>query len=119
MKRSEETGKRLTGVTSRNRLLRAVSLSERLLLRRLQRALSDEDEIDALLLLTQECAAEEGMNEKARRELLSRVETLRCEDLSKLCSIIGLLCEKELLLRKGETGRDTQVATPACRFEEL
>lgn len=119
MKKQDGLGTALTCATSKKRLLRALSLAERLLLRRLERALTDEDEIDTLLSLASECALEEGMNEKTRRELLSRIESIRCEDLSKLCSIIGLLCEKEMLLGSGDGGESSAGAAAPCRFEEL
>jgi len=119
LKKRKASGTESTDGSSRKRLLRAVSLSQRLLVKRLERALLHEDEIDALLSLAQDCAVAEGMSEKGRRELLSRIEGVRCEDLSKLVSIIGLLCEKEAFLRGEGMETGAGEGSPVCRFEEL
>ena len=100
---------------SRKRLLRAVACAEELLLRRLSRIKEDEERIDALLEMTDTAASEEGMSDKARKELLAAVSLVRCEDLSKLVSIIGVLAEKERELR---TNRATS-GSEAVRFEEM
>ena len=118
MKKKETVGVEVSDTLSKKRLLRAVSLSERLLLRRLERALLCEDEIDALLALCAEYAAELGVSEKEKKELLLRVEALRCEDLSKLVGMIGLLLDKEAVLR-GSEGGGGGGASSVCRFEDL
>lgn len=102
---------------SRKRLLEALACAEELLLRRLTRVKEDEERIDKLLELTDVAASEEGLSEKARRELLSSVGLIRCEDLSKLVSIIGVLSEKEKELR-GES-KGSSRGSDAVRFEEL
>ncbi len=103
---------------SRQRLLRAVMLSERLIVKRLERALHCEEEIDALLSLCAEYAKEVGLHEKEKKELFSRIDMLRCEDLSKIVAMIGVLCEKEAFLRGAESAGGG--GTPsACRFEDL
>lgn len=107
-----------TSEASRKRLLRAVALSERLLLRRLERAVLHEEEIDALLSAVDEAAREEGMNEKSRKELLAGVSGLKCEDLSKLVSIIGVLADKESEMRGERAARDATDAEER-RFEEM
>ena len=103
---------------SRKRLLRAVALSERLLLRRLERAVLHEEEIDALMAAVDGAAHEEGMNEKSRKELLSAVAGLKCEDLSKLVSIIGVLSDKESEMR-GERAERGAGDMEERRFEEM
>ena len=101
---------------SRKRLLQAVACAEELLLRRLTRVKEDEERIDALLCLADEAATEEGMSERAKKELLSSLGLVRCEDLSKLVSIIGILAEKERELREGKGARERG---ETLRFEEL
>ena len=103
---------------ARKRLLRAVGLSERLLLRRLERALDQEDEIDHLLLCADAAAREEGMSEKARKELIASAGSIRCEDLSKLVSIIGVLAEHEREIR-GEAGERVGGGEGSARFEDM
>ena len=103
---------------ARKRLLRAVGLSERLLLRRLERALDQEDEIDHLLLCADAAAREEGMSEKARKELIASAGSIRCEDLSKLVSIIGVLAEHEREIR-GEAGERVGTGEGSARFEDM
>ena len=107
-----------TPEASRERLLRAVALSERLLLCRLERAVLREAEIDALLLAVDTAAREEGMNEKSRKELLASVAGLKCEDLSKLVSIIGVLADKGSEMR-GERSERGASDMEERRFEEM
>ena len=115
-KRKNEEG---TGEASRKRLLRAVALSERLLVKRLERALLHEEEIDALLETVDAAAREEGMSEKARRDLLAAAGAIRCEDLSKLVGIIGVLSDKERELC-GRDGADTGGGERSTvHFEEM
>ena len=106
---------------ARKRLLRAVGLSERLLLRRLERALDQEDEIDQLLLCADAAAREEGMSEKARKELIASASSIRCEDLSKLVAIIGVLAEHEREIRGSaggeQDGREGEKGH--TRFEDM
>lgn len=106
--------------TSHKRLLRAVMLSERLLLSRLERALLHEEEIERLMEGVERLSREEGYTEKERRELLASLSSLRCEDLSKLVSIIGALSEREEALRGG-AGRGESIprGEEAVRFEDL
>lgn len=104
--------------TSHARLLRAVTLSERLIVRRLERALLNEGEIDALLDFCAEFAKKAGATEKEKKELFSKIESLRCEDLSKLVGLIGMLCEKEALL-SGAPSTAGAEAPVVCRFEDL
>lgn len=104
--------------SSNVRLLRALTLSERLIVKRLERALHCEEEIDTLLSLCGEYAKEMSLSEKERKELFSRVEALRCEDLSKLVAMIGMLCEKKAILAGAEEG-EGGAASAICRFEDL
>ena len=106
--------------SSKKRLLRAVALSERLLLRRLERALLHEDEIDRAIELADEAAREEGWSEKSRKELLSALAAIRCEELSKSVSIIGVLAERGEMLR-GEEGaaRQSRGDETLERFEDM
>ena len=108
-----DTKNRCSSEESRKRLLQAVACAEALLLRRLERVKEDEARIDALLALTDEAASAEGLGEKARRELLASVNLIRCEDLSKLVSIIGVLAERERELRRRSAPQG------AMRFEAM
>lgn len=117
MAKTKDIGAECGTEASRKRLLRAVALSERLLVRRLERALLHEDEIDALLEAVDGAAREEGMSEKARRDLLASAGAIRCEDLTRLVGIIGILSEREREIR-GEGGR-SQTGGAEVRFEDL
>ena len=100
---------------SRKRLLRALALAERLLIRRLERALHEEGEIDRLLELSERLFCEEHLSEKARRELLSGISSLRCEDLSKPIAMIASLYERQRgMAEEGSVGQ-----SEICRFEDL
>ncbi len=103
---------------SRKRLLAAVTLAEEVLVCRLERVLLHEAEIDALLCTVDAAAREEGMSEKARRELLASAGAIRCEDLSRLVGIIGTLYEREREIRGADGGR-TGVTAETVRFEEM
>ena len=116
--KKKETAEEAAVGSSKRRLLRAVNLSERLLVRRLERALLCEDDIDALLSCVRDYGTDVGVSEKEKKELVLRVEALRCEDLSKLVGMIGMLLEKEALLEGGR--REGSGDVPAvCRFEDL
>lgn len=118
MAKAKKAQEECTFDASQKRLLRAVALSERLLLRRLERAVLHEEEIDALLSAVDAAAREEGMSEKTRKEVLAAAASIKCEDLSKLVSIIGVLSDKGMELR-GETREKETEATEERRFEEM
>lgn len=82
---------------------RGIELSNAILLRRLERAFSEENAIDRLLdAVCDECVSQEvPYNE--RKALLAKVSTLHCEDLGKLVQVLGTLYDKQALVNKEET----------------
>ena len=119
--KTKHRGEECAWEAPRKRLLRAVALSERLLVKRLERALLHEEEIDTLLETVDAAAREEGMSEKTRRELLAAAGAIRCEDLSKLVAIIGVLSDKEreLCSRGGAVTGDGAREDGVVHFEEM
>lgn len=95
---------------------RGVELSMRSLLRRLERAVQEEDEIDSLIALAEQAATEEGIPQQERQALLNRLRVLKCEDLGKLVTVIGTLYDKQALA----SGEDTVHASVSISpFEDL
>lgn len=95
---------------------RGVELSFKSLLRRLERAVREEDEIDSLIELAAQAATEEGISQQERQTLLNRLRALKCEDLGKLVTVIGTLYDKQALASGESTQNSTVTVTP---FEEL
>ncbi len=81
----------------------SINMAQSLLARRLERALANEDAIDALIELVDEEARESRMSEKKRRELIESVASLKCDDIGKLVAILGTLYDKQALANKEET----------------
>ena len=82
---------------------RSINMAQSLLTRRLERALANEDAIDALIDLVDEEARERKMSEKKRHELVGMVAGLKCDDLGKLVAILGTLYDKQALANREET----------------
>lgn len=82
---------------------RSINMAQTLLERRLTRALENEVVIDEIISIVEASTKEEGMTEKRRRELILRVEALKCEDLGRLVSILGTLYDKQALANREET----------------
>lgn len=95
----------------------SINMAQSLLARRLERAIANEDAIDALIELVDEEAIERKMPEKKRRELVGTVAGLKCEDIGKLVTILGTLYDKQALANREET--EIVGGHVVTRFEDL
>lgn len=95
---------------------RGIELSVKLILRRLERAIEEEQGIDELLDMVDELAREEKMPYLQREALLRRVSTLKCEDPAKLATVLGTLYDKQALASGDSTVNADVTVTP---FEDL
>lgn len=87
-----------------------------LLARRLRRAMESEEEIDRLLSALTDGDAGTDLPARARTELCTRLLALKIEDIGKLTSLFGTLCEKQAQAR-----RDTPppAGEPLLKFEDF
>lgn len=87
-----------------------------LLARRLRRAMESEEEIDRLLSALSDGDAGTDLPARARTELCTRLLALKIEDIGKLTSLFGTLCEKQAQAR-----RDTPppAGEPLLKFEDF
>lgn len=97
------------------RAYESIELAEEIICRQLRRALSREEEMDALLTALSGLPRGE-VSEPERREILARVRELRCEDLSKTVGVLCKIYDKILLTEKGEV---PPAEDELARFEDL
>ena len=97
------------------RAYESIELAEEIICRQLRRALSREEELDALLTALSGLPRGE-VSEPERREILARVRELRCEDLSKTVGVLCKIYDKILLTEKGEV---PPAEDELARFEDL
>lgn len=95
---------------------RGVELSVKALLRRLERAVQEEAEIDLLMTVARKAAEEEGLDPLQRTAMLNRLCGLKCEDLGKLVTVLGTLYDKQALASGDSTQNSTVTVSP---FEDL
>jgi transposase-like protein len=65
--------------------------------RRIERAANEEERIDALIDAVCDASAEADLDPKRESDILRKVESLKCEDLVKLTTVIGTLYDKQAL----------------------
>lgn len=95
---------------------KGVELSMKAMLRRLERAVQEEAEIDLLISVAKEAATEEGLDPLKREALVNRLKALKCEDLGKLGTVFGTLYDKQALASGDATENASVSITP---FEGL
>ena len=81
----------------------SIGLAQQLLERRLRRALEQEDTIDLMMDQVDAAAREMGLTQEAKRGLVTTVSSLRCDDIGKIATILGVLYDKQALASKEET----------------
>lgn len=79
---------------------RTIGNGQRLLERRTERALKEEDTLDAILEEARRCMVEEGGISKA---VLIRLSMIRLDDIGKLSTMIGTLYDKQALAAREPT----------------
>ncbi len=84
------------------------------LARRINRALEEEDKIDALVDEVADATVKVEMDPLKASRIISKVEGLKCEDIVKLSTVMGTLYDKQALA-SGESTENVNV-TP---FEGL
>ena len=65
--------------------------------RRINRAATEEAAIDALIDEVSDATVEIEMDQKRAYEIVKKVESLKCEDIVKLTTVIGTLYDKQAL----------------------
>ena len=95
---------------------RGIELSVKLILRRLERALEEEQGIDELLNMVDEVCREENMTYLQKEAIKRKIATLKCEDPAKLATVLGTLYDKQALASGDSTVNAEVNVSP---FEEL
>ena len=95
---------------------RGIELSVKLILRRLERAIEEEQGIDELLNMVDEIAREENMTYLQKEAIKRKIATLKCEDPAKLATVLGTLYDKQALASGDSTVNAEVNVSP---FEEL
>lgn len=67
------------------------------LARRIKRAMDEEDEIDQLIDAVTDEATELDLDWKKTQSIICKVESLKCEDIVKLTTVMGTLYDKQAL----------------------
>ena len=81
-----------------------INAANELIGRQLRRAAEQEEQIDGLILYFESLKGGE-IGEKQRQTLIEKIEKLKMEDLKKLTSTLGTLCDKQAqALPDGEDG---------------
>lgn len=84
------------------------------LARRIRRAMNEEDEIDRLIDSVTDEAVEKELDWKKTQSIIGKVESLKCEDIVKLTTVLGTLYDKQAL-----ASGDSTVNAHVTPFEEL
>ena len=84
------------------------------LARRIKRAMNEEDEIDRLIDEVTDEAVEKDLDWKKTQSIIGKVESLKCEDIVKLTTVLGTLYDKQAL-----ASGDSTVNANVTPFEEL
>lgn len=81
---------------------RSIHAGNGILVRRLERALGQEDEMDRLL--DEFLSGAKDLSDEQRRELLRKFNALKVEDIGKIAVTLGTLYDKQALIAKEATG---------------
>lgn len=71
--------------------------------RRINRAATEEAAIDALIDEVTDATVDTDMDQKRAYEIVRKVESLKCEDIVKLTTVIGTLYDKQALANGDNT----------------
>lgn len=79
-----------------------IDKANELLMRRIQRALECEDEIDSLIDEVMDADKEE-MSDASKKAVLGKLRTIKVEDMREITTVIGTIYDKQALVNKEAT----------------
>lgn len=91
-----------------------IELADKLIKRKLKRALEQEDQIDELIAVANEELDEEESeknrsNEKKRQRICSKIDALKLDNLSQISTTLGTLYDKQALANGEATSREETI----------